>query len=238
MAVKSEGDTQPGIGVDAGGRGVIDPSTNVKALNEAATRRQDDLREASEKLVQARIDGLEKLSELRDSCAKEMRDAEGKRVDGEAKLRAEYADRLSNAEAKRIDAIRLVDVNAVAVASQRASDQATVLANQVAQSAEALRSLVASTANTVAQSQQTLANTLSTRITTLEQAGYQAQGKQTFQDPAFVELLREVKTLRESRATGTGSGEGMNKMWGYILGAAGAAWALAATFELLTNHHP
>lgn len=38
----------------------IDPTANVIALNEAANKRQDDLREAAEKLFQSKIDAVNK----------------------------------------------------------------------------------------------------------------------------------------------------------------------------------
>src|ERR1035437_3440792 len=70
---------------------------------------------------------------------------EMKRIDEQMNVRADYNIQLGVAEAKRIDAIRAVDVNAVSVASERANAQAAVLATQVATSAEALRALVAAT---------------------------------------------------------------------------------------------
>lgn len=205
----------PGLGVDSKGGAVVDPTENVKALSEAANKRQDDLRAASERFMQAQLDAALKLNELR-----------ALKLEDEGKLRAEYAGALAMAEAKRIDAIRAVDVNAVAVASQRASDQATVLATQVAQSAEALRALVATTAATVAQSQQQLANTLSARLTTLEQAGYQAQGKQTISDPAFLSLQADVRTLLASRADTAGVGSGRNDVIGWVAGGLGVLIAM------------
>jgi hypothetical protein len=156
-------------------------------------------------------------------------------VNEQLTLRAGYEERLQLAEAKRIDAIRAVDVNAVAVASQRASDQATVLASQVAQSAEALRALVATTANTVAASQQQLATTLSTRLTTLEQGSYQALGKQSYSDPAFAELISQVKNLRETSERTAGVGMGSSASWGIIASIAALLIALAGTFYAVTR---
>jgi hypothetical protein len=213
-----------GQGVDRFGGPVVDPSENVKALNEAATRRQDDLRNAFEKQVLLQLQNLEIITKLRDDmekqrsdASKELRDAEINRIDSEAKLRADYAEKLSIAEAKRIDAIRVVDVNAVGVASQRASDQAQVLATQVSQSAEALRTLVATTASTVAVSQQQLASTLSARITTLEQAGYQQVGLSKFQDPQIASLVAEVKALSASRTDIAGIGQGRGDVVGWVV---------------------
>jgi len=156
------GETHPtGIGVDATGGPVIDPTANVISLTEAAVKRLDDLRDAESRRVN------------------ELREAESRRIDEQAALRAEYADKLAVAEAKRIDAIRAVDVNAVAVASQRQSDQATVLANQVVQSAEALRSLVATTAAAQQQASQQITGALSDRISQLEKSSYEGAGKGT-----------------------------------------------------------
>lgn len=226
-------DTRPGIGVDAHGGAVIDPTANVGALVEAVSKRQDDLRVASEKLMAAQITHVMETEELRSSYNIKLTEAEARRIDEVTNLRAEYAERLASAEKQRIDAIRAVDVNAVAVASQRASDQATVLASQVTSTAEALRALVATTAATVATSLQQLSTSLSTRLTTLEQAGYQAQGKQSYADPAFLELLAEVKGLRETTRQSAGKSEGVGMVGGIIavvvtivIAAAGIAIAL------------
>ena len=99
---------------------------------------------------------------------------------------------MREAEAKRIDAIRAVDVNAVSVANERATAQAAVLANQVALSAETLRALVASTASTQATQLNQLTAQLIDRISLLEKSQY------------------------ENKGTGTG----MRDMYGWIFGGA------------------
>ena len=103
--------------------------------------------------------------------------AEQKRVNEQLILRADYSSKLAEAEAKRIDAIRAVDVGAVAVASDRANGQAAVLANQVAASAETLRSLVAATATTQAQQLATLTTQLTDRLSSLEKSQYENKGQ-------------------------------------------------------------
>lgn len=115
------GGQSEGPSTDADNVSVRDPTQNVMKLVEAASRRIDDLIVAGFR----RIDELRSMDSRR---ADELREAESRRVNEQLTLRADYEERLRNAEAKRIDAIRAVDVNAVAVASQRASDQATVLA--------------------------------------------------------------------------------------------------------------
>jgi hypothetical protein len=207
-----------------------DPSRNVQRLNEASAKRQDDLSELRTLLFEARLECLKENIKLRSEYEEKIAALQALRLDQQASIRASYSERLELAESKRIDAIRAVDVAAVAVASQRAADQAMVLSTQVAtsaeqlrtqgaQQAEALRSLVATTANTIAQAQQQIVTSLSTRITTLEQAGYQAVGKQGVVDPQMVELLAEVKSLREARREVSGVSQGISTSWA-VFGAA------------------
>lgn len=231
MATRKSSSPKSGLPIDSSGGPTVDPTANVIALSAASTVRQDDLREAQDRLVHARLAGLEQITLLRADHVKEIAAAESLRVNEQLSLRAAYEERLALAEAKRIDAIRAVDVNAVSVASQRAGDQATALAtqvaqsaevlrNQVAQSAEALRALVATTAATQQQNQQTQNSALSNRITTLEQAQSEGKGKQSYSDPAFAELLSEVKGLRQVRASNVGEGLGRTEVIGWIVAAA------------------
>ena len=150
---------------------------------------------------------------------KELLGVEIKRIDGDIKaesqrlseqmnIRAEHSIQLGVAEAKRIDAIRAVDVNAVSVANERATAQAAVLANQVAASAETLRSLVAATANTQAQQLVQLTTQLTDRLTALEKSQYENKG----------------------------SSGGMRDMYGWIFGAIiGFAGIASIVFSLM--HH-
>lgn len=141
--------------IPEGGERTIDPTENVKALQEASNKRQDDLRQASDRLVSVQLLYVEKI----------------------AQLRAEHQKEMTAAEAKRIDAIRAVDVNAVQVANEKQTAQAAVLANQVTQTAEALRTLVATTANTIAEQQRQASSQINERLTLLEQSKYEIGGK-------------------------------------------------------------
>lgn len=125
----------------------LDPTHNVRQMIADAVNRLDDLRES-----------------------------ESKRFNEQLALRAEYSVQLAVAEAKRIDAIRAVDVNAVSVANERATAQAAVLANQVAASAETLRSLVAATAATVAQQLAQVSSGIADRLSALEKSQYEGMG--------------------------------------------------------------
>lgn len=90
------------------------------------------------------------LIDIHISKLDEIYKSEFKRVDERITRVTDHQKDLSIAEAKRIDAIRSVDVAAIETANNRATEQAKVLANQVAASAETLRTLVSGTATTVA----------------------------------------------------------------------------------------
>jgi hypothetical protein len=178
-----------GLAVDSSGEPVADPTINVLSLVSAAVNRLDDLRMA-----------------------------ESRRVDEQAALRSHYEDLLTLAEAKRIDANRAGDGYAVSVASQRASDQAGVLANQVSQTAEAMRGIVASASVSASRSQQELGDALSKRIAALEESKYKGEGKQSYSDPQIISLIEETKGLRAAQNLVKGKSEGLSLGWSIILG--------------------
>ena len=187
-----------------------DPTKNVMELVKETSARLDDLRDAETRRVNERIDdGMEHMAQLMSQSKS-------------------YEELLRVAEAKRIDANRAGDINAVGVANERTIAQATVLANQVAASAEALRVLVATTAATTsattAASLATLAkqieqqSTLFTdRLSALEKNQYIGVGKERYSDPQLSDLVLQVKKLSEAKATSTGRSSGMDKLWGQIL---------------------
>jgi hypothetical protein len=144
---------------------VVDPTENVKSLQAAGDKRQDDLRALDSK-----------IGELRDAHLKEI-----------MALRADYETQLRVAEAKRIDAIRLVDTTAVAVQNERAvatattlaktvQDSAQVLSVQVTKSADDLRTLVATTAAESSRSLQQQFAAITTRLSALEQGSVNTSG--------------------------------------------------------------
>ena len=119
--------------------------------------------------------------ELKKNCLSEIENLEKQMA-----IRFEYINKITESEAKRIDAIRAVDAGAVALASEKAAVQATVLANQVIASAEALRILVASTNIAVAQQLAQVSNQLSERITLLEKSQYENEGRSGLSSPLLM----------------------------------------------------
>lgn len=151
MAVtRADSGASQGPSVDRAGAPVIDPTENVTALVAAGLRRQDDLR-------------IQDMAHMRELLL----------------LRSEYDERLRIAESKRIDAIRAVDVAAVAQAAQVSATQATTLASQVAGSAETLRTTVAASAVAAANALSAALSPIQTSIDALRQAQFQAQGQAT-----------------------------------------------------------
>src|SRR5450759_734032 len=70
-----------GIAIDSHGALAFDPSDNVKALSEALSQRQDDLRDLTDKLTDEKIKRMEreyihqdKVSVLRADFAREIRE--------------------------------------------------------------------------------------------------------------------------------------------------------------------
>jgi hypothetical protein len=225
---------RPGHAVDARGETVVDPTKNVLDLVEAGNRRQDDLRKAELDALRAQVADLRRFLELRDTYNEKLAAAESRRINEQLALRAVYDNALRDAEANRINAIRQVDVGAVAEQNRRATETAATLAQNVATSAEALRNLVGLTATAASSSLQQLVNPLSARITTLEQGSYTTQGKSAVSDPAFQTLLQEVRALSVARSQETGKDAGSGAVWGALgagIGAAGVIGGLALAFN-------
>jgi len=167
-----------------------DPTSNVRELLHLSSDRADQLRLAES----IRID--------------QLMEAERKRVNEILALRAEYENKLSIGERRRIDAIRSVDVSAVGVASERASAQAAVLATQVTASADALRALVATTATAQATQLSAITNQITDRLSSLEKSQYEKAG----------------------------SGTGMRDMYGWIFGFIMAAVTIGSVIFNVIHH--
>ncbi len=93
-------------------------------------------------------------------------------------LRSDYERELRQAESARIDAIRAVDVGAVARAADVSSTQAITLAAQVAASADTLRGQVNAAAIAAATALATALQPITKSIEDLRAAQYAQQGQQ------------------------------------------------------------
>ena len=182
------------------GPALIDPTANVLKLVEVSIQRLDDLRNSENRRIG------------------ELQAAELRRIDEIAELRARHAESLTVAESKRIDAIRAVDVAAVATASERASQQASVLANQVSASAETLRTLVSSTASAQAQQQAVFSSQINERLALLERAQYKGEGRSVVTDPVISDLVNEVRKLSASGSVNVGKSAGITWLGALAVG--------------------
>lgn len=220
--------------VPAGRGGQIpDPTQNVQNLVTAGFKRVDDLLEERDKL-RVVIQDKDLL----------LAAAESRRVDEQAAMRdrfsvesrsidAKHYEDLRLAESKRIDAIRNVDVEARKADNERAAAQATLLATQLATTAETLRNQVATTANAAQTQLQQLIAPLAEKVAVLEQSLYKGQGKEAVSDPALAQLIADTRALRAEQREGAGRGAGASATIAYIIAGISALGGIIALIFLL-----
>jgi len=195
-----------GLGVDAAGGPVIDPTANVLALVEMADRRQDDLREMNNARIDAELRNQETMADLR----------------------ASHQTALDTLEAKRLDAVRSVDQLAVKTEADRSAAAITALANAAATTAETLRSAVNTSATNLATQLDRTVTAITERIAALEKSSYTGQGKQAVVDPQLTEMLSEMRAVRTAQASGVAKTEGMDATWKFLIAGVGLLVALNA----------
>ncbi len=159
-------DDRPGLTVDASGNPAIDPTANVLETVAREVRRLDDLREASERRVS---DLVQVHSEIDRQTATHLAET--------ASMRADYEEKLRDAERGRIDAIRALDVSNVERAQAVSQAQAATLAAQVATSAETLRAQVEATRAQTATALEQALQPIKTDVADLRRVQYEQQGQ-------------------------------------------------------------
>jgi FtsZ-binding cell division protein ZapB len=96
----------PGIGIDAMGGGVIDPTRNVLDLVRAESKYQDGARDALKELVEIKVDGLRELVKiLTDSLVNfqnAQRESETRRIDQLAQTRQEFQNTIRDMLAESV----------------------------------------------------------------------------------------------------------------------------------------
>ncbi len=138
---------------------MLDPTKNVLDLVEAAVIRLNDLRDLDAKYA-------EKLRVQADDHIHEI-----------LAMRDRFETTIRVQESARIDAIRAVDVAAVARQAEVQATQAATLAAAVATSAETLRGQVAATAGAAAVNLATSLEPITTSIAALQRSQYELQGQ-------------------------------------------------------------
>lgn len=197
-----------------GGERTIDPTENVKALSAAASLRQDDLRMATDKRIEAELSHLKRIS----------------------KLRAQYSKEIRDLESRRLDAIRQVDVAATKTEADRALAAIQTLAATTATNAENIRNQMTNTAATIAKQTSDTVSQITERIAALEKSSYEGAGKQAYADPMLAELVAQVKRLTESGAGTTGRTQGIISGRDWLIAAVGLLLTLMTIYNALKPH--
>lgn len=185
---------------------VIDPTENVIALTEAANRRQDDLRAASERFQAAQIAHLNATMQLRGDHAKEIR----------------------RLETERVNAIRQVDVTAVKTEADRALAAIQTLAATTATNADNLRTALTNTATTIAKQTADTVGEITTRIAALEKSSYEGLGKSRVADPQMAEFMADMRKLILSQGAGQAKSEAKSDLGKWIFAAVAALGTVVA----------
>lgn len=196
---------QPGVAVDAAGGAVIDPTANVIALNEASIERQDDLRLLTKELHDAKVDHLQKIAEIREFYQEKI-----------GTLRETHQAALRLAESQRLDSIREVDRQDVNKTAGQIFAAVATLQTTANTTAETLRAQVTSTANALQTTFNNITADFNKRLSALELSSSEGKGKQTLADPQLLDLLAEVKSLRDSRTSATGHQTGGADTWKWV----------------------
>ena len=192
---------QVGVAVDAQGGAVIDPTENVLALVQAAVNRQDDLRIAADKFMEAELMHVRLTEELRASHQRE----------------------LGEKEANRLDAIRQVDVlngNAAANAEKLRTDLNSTATTMAKQTADVAATMAAQQAATVAG--------ITERLSALEKSSYEGIGKGRVADPMMAEFMADMKSMLRAQSQTVGKSEGISATWAVVVGVIGMVVAVIA----------
>jgi len=213
--------TPTGIGVDASGGPVFDPSENVKALNEASHKRQDDLREMFTLYVQSELKRVEEVANLKAEQVKEIQ---------EIHQAHDYA--LHRAKAGRLDALRQNDREDVKVLAAQTAAKADALQSQVSTTAATLQNQVSTTNEAATKNFMADQAEQNKRLSAIERQQAEGMGKATVESPMMAELVAETKALRASMSINSGEKSGklsQREMIAWIIGL------LAIVFSVYTN---
>lgn len=214
-AGRSEPSGGIGLPVDYTGRQAVDPTKNVEALVKALEEKTKELREADLRLIQAKLDATKEIGDLKSRHSSDLINSLAKEIS----LRADLGGELTKKETDRVNAVRLVDVQAVQVATERQTQAATALASQVVQSAEVLRNQQARVQEEARISLAASNAELTKRISELERSLSEGRGKQQFQDPATIEMKAKLDLISLQQSNKIGSDKGQSDAMFYVLAA-------------------
>lgn len=233
-AEQPSGQQIAGLPVDAFGGQTIDPTENVIALVKASTDYAAALRISDNKFSDAQHDHLKEMAKLRAEHAETLRVSDLDRLDktrqvdvsqatASASALATAVQTLANTSDRNAETLRnLVNATAATMAKQTA-DQALVLSTQTDNLVKDINARIAELQKSQYQGvgRDPMITDLVTKVDKLTNALAEGIGKQTVVDPQIAEMRNDQKALIAAMIAAQGQGKGMDKMWGYIIGAAG-----------------
>lgn len=178
---------RPGLGVDAQGRQVVDPTENVKALVE-----------------QEKQHGIE-LRKMQEVHSEAIRSADTRRADNLRECDKEWADRFS-AMKERYDN-KIFDIQTTQV--KTTSD---LISAQLSKETGSLSNQITAAS---AQTQMTM-NIISGRVDKLEQQRWEVAGRQSVSDPATAEALRSMAMAVEGLSSAKDQRAGGSAVWAAV----------------------
>jgi hypothetical protein len=184
---------RPGLGIDAAGGPVIDPSENVAALVVAESKRHDDLRLAAKELSDTKHSHQRDISSLRAAHQGQI-----------SEIREIHQKDLAKAESGRLDSIRQVDREEVVKTAVAANTAIQTLAKQTTELQQTLAKQVTDTAAAQETRSSAQYNDTNKRLSAVELALSEGKGKQQMADPAMDRMAAMVEKLVTSQAEGTG----------------------------------
>lgn len=194
--------TRPGVGVDATGNAVIDPTKNVEDVIAALSKSNAELRAADNRYYDLALSEHRRNDDAGHLHLKEMAD-----------LRASYHKEIRSSDLAVAAQTRLVDVGGQAGSAASIATAVQTLATAAARDAQVLRDAVSSTSATLAkqvadtaaaqQIQTNLANAaMDARVAKLELISAQGSGRQSVSEPQMERLTRLVEALSRDQTAG------------------------------------
>jgi len=240
-----------GLGVDAEGGPVIDPTRNVLDLVEAANNRQDDLRAANNLYLEARLQAQENIAKLHVEYAKEIRAAATAATAALATTTTNSAEVLRSALTQTAQTIAGQTSATVSTINDRLNFVERSLAEGRGKQAVAdpmMSELVAEmrelTRQRASESGKTAVTDpalvqLAREVRELVTARASEGGRAAVADPALIALLEEVHRNSATLAANAGQRTGYSNLWGVVVSAAGFIATLLAilggTYALSTK---
>ena len=169
---------RPGVGVDAGGAPVIDPTENVLALVDAQARFQKDKDELVSKGLSAEISHVQSYFEMVIRAEQHRMDivveAERRRIDDLAALKKDYDKQISETQTGQM---------------KTTSDLVSTQLDKVTTS-------LSDTINKTADNISAMLATMDGRVAKVEQFRYEMGGRAAVADPAMAQIASDLSALK------------------------------------------